>query len=248
MARTRRLAGVMLVGAALLGASASRAATVPPACAPVSAAAPSLRTLAERARVDLGAADQVASVHVAAPPRYFWGKTFGPRSYPITRRSPWVYVRLRPLDPKDPASNVTRQRAVWQSALLVQSLHAAVCTAGRRPEAGDSGQTPHGARAFELGGGAVTRLSRLRDWPYARVGPRRRPTAGRATLASTGSGSRRRTRAESHSSRRAGCSRGRPATAATAANGYATGCPIRIPTAEADPGTLTLERPSPHTR
>jgi hypothetical protein len=160
----------MLVGAAVLGASASKAATVPPACAPVSAAAPSLRTLAERVRVGLGAADQVASVRVAAPPRYFWGKTLGPRNYPITRRSPWVYVRVRPLDPRDPTSNVTRQRAIWQSALLVQSLHAAVCTAGRRPEAGDSGQTPHGARSFDLGSGAVTQLSLLRDWPYARVG------------------------------------------------------------------------------
>lgn len=170
MGGTRRLAGVMVVSFALLGVSASRAATVPPACAPVSSAAPSLRTLAERVRVDLGAADQVASVRVASPPKAFWGKSFGPRNYPITRRSPWVYVRVRPLDPKDRANNVTRQRAVWQSALLVQSLHAAVCTAGRLPEAGDSGQTPHGARAFDLGSGAVTRLSLLRDWPYARVG------------------------------------------------------------------------------
>ena len=54
--------------------------------------------------------------------------------------------------------------------MLVQSLHAAVCTAGRDPEAGDSGQTPGGAGRFDLGSGAIMSLSLLRDWPYARVG------------------------------------------------------------------------------
>jgi hypothetical protein len=169
MGRTRGVAALLIVGAMLLCVSSVPAETTPPPCAPVSASAPSLRTLAERALQRLGAADQIASVRIASPPRYLWGKTVGSRNYEITRHSPWVYVRVRPLDTNDPASNVTRQRAVWQAALLVQSLHAAVCTSGRRPEAGDTGQTPHGAASFDLGSGAITNLARLRDWPYARV-------------------------------------------------------------------------------
>jgi hypothetical protein len=144
-----------------------------PACSSVSATAPSLRALADRARQRLGAADQVASVRIAAPPKFFWGKTFGPRNYPITRHSPWVYVRVAPVDARSAVGRVVRQGAIWQSAMLVQSLHAAVCTAGRDPEAGDSGQTPRGAGAFDLGSGAVT------NSPCCAIGPTR--ASGRAS-------------------------------------------------------------------
>jgi hypothetical protein len=164
------LGGVPMVVAMLLCASVASGATTPPACSPVRATAPSLRALAKVARRRLGAADQIASVRIASPPKYFWGKTFSPRNYPITRLSPWIYVRVEPVDETSAAGRVARQRAIWQSAMFVQSLHAAVCTAGTEPEAGDSGQTPHSAGAFDLGSGAVTNLALLRDWPYARVG------------------------------------------------------------------------------
>jgi hypothetical protein len=166
------LAGVVIVAVMSFGTASAWAGKTPPTCAPVSTTAPSLRTLASRARQRLGAADQIASVRIASPPRYFWGKIFGPRNYAITRQSPWVYVRVEPADERSAAGRVSRQRATWQSAMLIQSLHATVCMAGREPEAGDSGQTPHGAEALNLGSGAITNLSLLRDWPYAYVDSR----------------------------------------------------------------------------
>jgi hypothetical protein len=126
------LIGSAVVLAGLCGASNVAAATSQ-GCALISPGAPSLSLLARGARLALGPASSVAGIRVSTPPPRYWGHKLGPHYRTITPHSPWVYVSLRKTD-----TNVEQQRAFWQASVLIQSLHAAVCGSGRRPESGDS--------------------------------------------------------------------------------------------------------------
>jgi hypothetical protein len=165
-----------LVAVCLIGATTpavARSALVPPGvrrCAPRTAQAAGIDVLLHRARTSLGHADGVLSVRVGAPPRFYWGRAYPPTHRTISRRSAWVYVTVPPNRPQNDKANVAAQRGSWQADLLIQSLHALICAAGQRPEAGYSLVTPSGSRAASSSaGGAIQSFPRSYAWPFATV-------------------------------------------------------------------------------
>jgi hypothetical protein len=124
------------------------------ACAPISQSAPSLAALARGARRAFGAADRIASIDV------------GPGSREVR-----VVVRR-------PRTDVDSLLAQWQASLLLQSVHAAACSAGREPERRDTIATAGGARSAADSSMAVPPVTGV-DASFATVDP-----AFRARLAS----------------------------------------------------------------
>jgi hypothetical protein len=163
------LAAVGVIGAAT--PAVSQSAHVPPGvrrCAPQRSTAASIDVLLHRARARLGQADGVVSVRVGAPPRFYWGRSYPPTHRRIRRRSAWVYVTVPPNRPQNDEADVAAQRGAWQADLLIQSLHASICAAGQRPEAGYSLVTPDGSRAAtSSAGGAIQSFPRSYAWPFA---------------------------------------------------------------------------------
>jgi hypothetical protein len=170
-----KLTVLALMTGYLMVAPAIPAATpIPPGvrtCAPRTTSAPTLTTLVERVRAAFGPADAIRQVHISAPPRWYWGRSYPPANTTITRHSPWVYVVLKATSSIGDRNRVAVQRGSWQADLLVQALHAAICAAGQRPELGYSIRGPGGADGFGAGG-AIQGFPRSYAWPFARVDAR----------------------------------------------------------------------------